>query len=479
MNTYTFTSKVKKNLIIAFVVGLVIFGIGILANSSSGANEEAHHEEGHAKVLTNNKQLLAVVEFKDSVATTAATTTEVSHTDADAHATTATPAEHSVGEHKAAEHGEAAHAETHEKGSSLRAIIISNVYTVILFAFWIGITALFFLSGATLALGGWQIQIQKIPLAIASTLPVTIALMVFMFVFFNHDIFEWTHSYLFDKSNPAFDEILYSKRDYLNLPRFTITAVILFSLSLGILYAWWTNLKKQAETPSIKLFDKSRAIAAASIVIIAMLINTFGSWDWAMSIQPHWYSTMFSWYLFASAAVSMFSITMLMIIYLKSNGYLPKVNDNHRHDIGKLMFAISVFWTYVWFSQYMLIWYTNFPEETLYFTKRLNGYPVLFYLTIVVNFILPFLVLIKRDSKRSITTTAVMAVIIIVGHWFDYFSVVVPELVPSGGFGLIGVGAFIMMGSVFTFTMLNALSKVKDLESSTHPFVRESYQHNI
>jgi cytochrome bd-type quinol oxidase subunit 2 len=168
-----------------------------------------------------------------------------------------------------------------------------------------------------------------------------------------------------------------------------------------------------------------------------------------------------------------------MIIYLKSNGYLPKVNDNHRHDIGKFMFAISVFWTYVWFSQYMLIWYTNFPEETLYFSKRLNGYPVLFYLTIVVNFILPFLVLIKRESKRAVTTTAVMAVIIIVGHWFDYFSVVVPELVPSGGFGLIGVGAFIMMGSVFTFTMLNALSKVKDLESSTHPFVRESYQHNI
>jgi cytochrome bd-type quinol oxidase subunit 2 len=158
---------------------------------------------------------------------------------------------------------------------------------------------------------------------------------------------------------------------------------------------------------------------------------------------------------------------------------LPRVNDNHRHDIGKFMFAISVFWTYVWFSQYMLIWYTNFPEETLYFSKRLNGYPVLFYLTIVVNFILPFLVLIKRESKRAVTTTAVMAVIIIVGHWFDYFSVVVPELVPSGGFGLIGVGAFIMMGSVFTFTMLNALSKVKDLESSTHPFVRESYQHHI
>lgn len=473
MNKYIFAPQAKSFFIKGFIIGIVLFVIGVICKWNVG--NEAHTEDAHHGALQSSTELYAEVSITENapadaeVVATAITeevATEEHHADAHAADTHAT---------EAADHAADAHA---EHGPTLRTHIIANVYTVFLFAFWVGIAALFFLSAATLALGGWQIQIQKVVLSIAGTLPFSIIGMVVMFLFFNHDLFHWTHD-LYDPNSPDFDSILASKQDYLNMPRFWIFAVLLFGLSLGLNFLWNKNLKSMDANPSVKLFDQARGIAAASIVIIAMLINTFGSWDWAMSVQPHWYSTMFSWYLMASAAVTMFSIVFLMIIYLKKNDYLPRVNENHRHDIAKFMFAISVFWTYVWFSQFMLIWYANIPEETLYFTKRMNGYPVLFYLTIIVNFIIPFLTLLKRDTKRTIVPVVVMAIFIIVGHWLDFFSMIVPELIPNGGFSLIGVGAFVAISSVFGYIVLNTLSKYEDLESSTHPYIKESYNHQI
>lgn len=362
----------------------------------------------------------------------------------------------------------------------LRTLLVGNIYTVALYAFWISVAALFFISGTTLALGAWQIQIQKIVLSIAGFLPIAIGMMTIVFLFFYQDLFHWTHTELYDVNSPKYDALLDSKRDYLNLPRFWVFTIILFVMTLALNYFWNKNLKTMDESPSIKVFDKSRALAAVSIVLIAMLINTFGTWDWAMSVQPHWYSTMYSWYLMASAAVGMLSIVYLMMLHLQKNNYLPNVNENHRHDIVKLIFAISVFWTYVWFAQYLLIWYANIPEETFYFTVRQEGYPVLFFATIVINFLFPFLALMKRSFKRLVTPGLVISIILIFGHWMDFFSMIVPELLPQGGgFGLVGLGAFITIGSMFGYVTLMTLSGYKDLESSTHPYVKESYNHNI
>lgn len=472
MNKYIFAPQAKSFFIKGFVIGLVLFLIGVVCKWNVG-NETHSADEHHGALNKQSTELYAEVSITENApadAEVVATSIVV-----EGHATHDEHAAHAVDAHGKDAHADDAHA---AHGPTLRTHIVSNIYTVALFAFWVGIAALFFLSGATLALGGWQIQIQKVVLSIAGTLPFSIALMVIIFAFFSHDLFHWTHD-LYDPNSPEFDAILASKHDYLNLTRFWIFAVILFALSLGLNFLWNKNLKAMDANPSVKLFDQARGIAAASIVIIAMLINTFGSWDWAMSVQPHWYSTMFSWYLMASAAVTMFSIVFLMMIYLKKNNYLPRVNENHRHDIAKFMFAISVFWTYVWFSQFMLIWYANIPEETLYFTKRMGGYPVLFYLTIIVNFIIPFLTLIKRDTKRSVTPVVVMAIVIIIGHWLDFFSMIVPELIPSGGFSLIGVGAFVAISSVFGYIVLTTLSKYEDLESSTHPYIKESYNHQI
>jgi hypothetical protein len=163
---------------------------------------------------------------------------------------------------------------------------------------------------------------------------------------------------------------------------------------------------------------------AAAFLPIAGFTSAAAIWLWLMSIDAHWYSTMFAWYTTASAWVSCVAITILFLVYFKNKGLFPWVTTEHLHDLGKLLFAFSIFWTYLWFSQYMLIWYANIGEETIYFRQRLGEFPVLFYGNLVLNFILPFLILVRNDTKRKFGTLTFASILILVGHWWDYFQMV-------------------------------------------------------
>ncbi len=433
MNTYVFDSSTKKKLFLSFGIGVLLLLLGVLF--FDGSNTPDHHAASKHEVAA------------------------VSHETAKA------PAE-------GAEHGEEV---------TLSKTILMNVYNVFYFGFYIALAAMFFLAGTNLAWGGWQIQIQKIPLAIAMNIILFLGLLLVMFAFFNHDIFEWSHDYLFDPKDARFDEVLASKQDFLNMGTFWTFYVIIAVSCIGMVLYWWKTLTKLDTAPSLKLFSNSRMIAAVTIVIISFVINTFATWFWSMSIQPHWYSTMFTWNTMAGAAVSMFSVLILLIHYLKGKGYLPNVNENHMHDVAKLMFAISIFWMYTFFSQYMLIWYANIPEETEFFRLRRNAdnYGILFHLAIIFNFVLPFFILMTRNSKRSKNITIVTAYIIILGQFAWFFLMNCPMILPKGGFGLISLGLLLMVGSIFIFVTLSFLAKVKDLASTTHPYVNESYHHHI
>ena len=432
MNTYVFDSSTKKNLFITFGIGVLLLLLGILFFG----NSESH--EAHGKVTHTQ-----TVEAK------------------------AAP------EAAAEGHG---HAQP-----TLKTTIIANAYNIFYFGFYIALAALFFLAATNIAWGGWQIQIQKIPLAMSTTIVIFLGLLLVMFVFFNHDIFHWTHEELYIKGSKTFDETLNTKHDFLNMQTFWIFFVIISGSCIAMAYKWWNTLTTMDSNPTRKLFSSSRVIAAVTIVVIAFVINTFATWLWSMSIQPHWYSTMFTWNTMASACVTMLSIIILLIHYLKGKGYLPNVNENHKHDVAKLMFAISVFWCYTWFAQYMLIWYANIPEETEYFRLRRNidNYGILFHGAFIFNFVLPFFILMKRDSKRSKNVTIVAAIIIILGQFAAFFLMNCPALLPKGGFGLISFGLFLMIGSFFIYLTLMMLSKIKDLASTTHPYVNESYPPHI
>jgi len=218
---------------------------------------------------------------------------------------------------------------------------------------------------------------------------------------------------------------------------------------------------------------------ALFIVVFALTVLSSTPWLWLMSIDAHWYSTMYSWYTFASTFVSGMALVALFVIYLKNNNYLEYVNNEHLHDIGKFMFAFSVFWTYLWFSQFMLIWYANIPEETIYFKSRAQGiYSGIFWLMFIINFIAPLLILMTRGAKRNYGTVAFMAVMIIFGHWLDFYQMVFPAVSPDHVPMIVydfGVALFFV--GLILFVVGRALAKAP-LLAKNHPFVKESLIHH-
>lgn len=437
MNTYVFDSSTKKNLFITFGIGVLLLLLGMAFFGSKSSNESHEDHSTKHEVVTN------------------------------------APANEAHIVKEASGH--------HSAEPTLKLSIIANIYNVFYFGFYIALGALFFLAATNIAWGGWQIQLQKIPLAVSVTIIFFLVCLAIMFLFFNHDIFHWTHEALYVKGGAEYDAVLDSKRDFLNMKTFWIFFVIIAGICIGLVAKWWKTLSALDTNPSRALFSTSRVIAAVSIVVIAFVINTFATWFWSMSIQPHWYSTMFTWNTMSGGAVTFLSILLILMHYLKGKGYLPRVNENHEHDVAKLMFAVSIFWCYTWFSQYMLIWYANLPEETEYFRLRreLSNYGILFHLALVLDFVLPFFILLTRNSKRRKSITITSAIIIIIGQFASFFLMNCPPLLPKGGFGLISFGLLLMIGSIFVYITLAVLAKVKDLASTTHPYVNESYHHNI
>jgi hypothetical protein len=173
------------------------------------------------------------------------------------------------------------------------------------------------------------------------------------------------------------------------------------------------------------------------------------------------------------------SLIALFVVYLKNQGYLEYVNQEHMHDLGKFMLAFSIFWTYLWYSQFMLIWYANIPEETIYFKPRMQGpYRAIFFLNLIGNFVLPFLLLLRKGSKRNYTTMAFLAVLIIVGHWLDFYQMVMPGALGAHySVGWYEFGILALYAGLIMFFVGRALEK-SPLLAKHHPFLKESIVHH-
>jgi hypothetical protein len=244
-----------------------------------------------------------------------------------------------------------------------------------------------------------------------------------------HHLYHWnsTDLNLTDPEAPHYDRILAGKKSFLNPIWFTVGTIGF----LAIWYFWAKNLRQASvdqdtmETSEFKYYRIQRKWAASFLPLGGFLSTVF-LWQSVMSIDSHWYSTMFAWYSMVSMWLGAISMTVMLIIYLKSLGYLEYVTQNHLHDIGKFLFGISVFWTYLWFDQFMLIWYANNGEETIYFNERMTHYPVLFWGNLLLNFVTPFLILMRNDTKRKFGTMFFVALIVFFGHWWDYFYMIKP-----------------------------------------------------
>lgn len=343
--------------------------------------------------------------------------------------------------------------------------------------------SMFFICATTLAMGGWQMAFRRVPEAISKAVIVLgcitwVILFYIVFIDHNHHIYHWL------SEEAKTDPILKGKLGFLNPVFFLIWT----TLAIGLWILLGARMRKLSSEADEGVMDQEagksyvwRNTVSGSLFIVwfALTVGSTIPWLWLMSLDAHWYSTMYSWYTFASSFVSGMALIALWVIFLKNKGYLEHANQEHLHDIGKFMFAFSIFWTYLWFSQYMLIWYANISEETVYFKHRVQGpYKGIFFLNLIINFVCPLLILMKRSTKRNYTLVTFMAVLIIFGHWIDFFQMVMGSVSPdhvSLSWLDFGIAAFFV--GLIIFLVSKELAS-KPLLAKYHPFIKESIIHH-
>jgi len=476
---FEFSSKTKQLAIALTVVGAILWIVGFAMNGSS--SHEADH--GHDAHATEQH----------------AEATHDTHADHDAHA----DAGHDA-------HGEDAHGDAHDHavqddypGEAHAAMIesalthdahaehyahaeheahqIANrpwsaLYVAAIFFLGLGLGQLFFLGIQYVAQAGWSAGLLRVmeAQAFAIVIPL-IFILVISFLGFGHihHMFHWMVEGIDVVGHPNYDPIIAEKTGFLSPLFFSIRAIIYM-----VGWIWAAKMLRKNSLLSdtgdgVAMWKKNRGVAAAFTVFYAVTSST-SAWDFIMSIDTHWFSTLFGWYTFAGMFVSSFAALILITLYLKGKGHMEWVNENHLHDLGKFMFAFSVFWTYLWFSQFMLIWYADIPEEVTYYMQRFDQYKVPFFVMLVLNFLLPVLAVLSRPAKRVPGTVIMAAFFVLVGHYMDHYVMIMPGTVGDHyGFGLLELGAILFFAGMFIYVVLSSLAKAPLLHKN-HPMITES-----
>ncbi|WP_256011219.1 quinol:cytochrome C oxidoreductase [Desertivirga xinjiangensis] len=368
------------------------------------------------------------------------------------------------------------HSEHHAERTFANLLLMGYYFTCVCAA------GAFFLALQFVAQAGWSAGLLRIPQAFARVLPIASVVLIVIIIagLYSHNLYHhWNQEGIAQEGHPNYDYLIAQKASFLNAP-FFIGRQIIF---LGVYSIFALLLAKYSYNEDtvggLSNYHKSFKISAIFLVIFGFTTPIW-SFDTIMSLEAHWFSTMFGWYNFAAMWVSGLCAITLTVILLKKAGYLSWVNSNHLHDLGKFIFAFSIFWTYVWFAQFLLIWYANMPEETVYFYLRWEPeYKPWFWLNIIMNFLAPVLILMTRDSKRQMSVMTFVCIFLLCGHWLDYYMMVMPGTVESHRtFGITEIGIALGFAGLFTFLMLSKLAQ-KPLVAKNHPFLDESLHHHI
>ena len=476
---YTFSSKLKTFSLILMVLGLLGIGYGflsapknsqeveaLLASDAHGSSHEAPHATTETHVATPEEHV----------------SKEVTHEAAAQHNSIETPVVAEVApvsneshEAKSDTHEVDAHAEHQEHVEHVLHQLQNKpwaaLYVACIFFMLVSLGVLAFYAIQQVAQAGWSPVLFRVMQGITAYLPVG-SVLFFIFLIlcglhFNH-LFVWL-----DPEVVAQDKLISAKSGYLNFPFWIIRAAIF--LTGWNLYRYYSrkNCLAQDESNDNSFYKKNFKISAGFLVFF-IVTESIMSWDWIMSVDPHWFSTLFGWYVFASFLVSGVTIICLVTLYLKSKGYLEHVNTSHIHDLAKFMFGFSVFWTYLWFSQFMLIWYANIPEEVTYFVTRINDYNLPFFGAVVMNFLFPVLILINTDFKRINWILVMAGVVILLGHYIDFFNMIMPGTVGDQWYiGVSEIASVLFFLGLFIYVVFTALTKAP-LLPKRNPFIEES-----
>lgn len=428
---YTFSNRLKIASFILMAVGVLGIGIGFMTAPSTVEDAKAMVAQGHGDEMVQTEGLTA----------------EMAQA--------------------------AAHDPSHDEHllQQLKNKPWSALYVAALFFMMISLGALTFYAIQRAAQAGWSPLLFRVMEGITAYLvPGGIAVFVILVLSvakMNH-LFVWM-----DPEVVANDSLLQGKAGYLNGPFFLIRAALF--LGGWILYREYSRKLSlaQDESDDDRNFKLNFRISAGFLVFY-LISESMMSWDWVMSVDPHWFSTLFGWYIFASMFVTGITVIALVAIYLKSKGYLKDVNDSHIHDLAKFMFGMSIFWAYLWFSQFMLIWYANIPEEVTYFVTRIADYKIPFLGMVGVNFLFPLLLLMNSDFKRVNWFVVMTGIVILVGHYMNIYVAIMPATVgDQWSIGIPEISSVLFFGGLFIFVVFRALTKAP-LQPKRNPYIEES-----
>ena len=348
-----------------------------------------------------------------------------------------------------------------------------------IFFLLISVASIFIMAATSLAQAAWLVAFRRIPEAIGSIVwilgSIVLAILFILILTENTHIYPWLED----------GHIPHNGRN--GLKHFFLSKPFFLSWSVIVVFLWGYFGRKMSDLSlkmgekkegNVKLFWKNYNTSAAFLFVFALSLASTIPWLWLMSIDAHWFSTMFSWYTFASSFVSGMAMVMLWMLYTKRHGNLELMTTEHVHDIGKFMFAFTIFWTYLWFSQFMLIWYANIPEETVYFKIRMHGpYAFFFWTNLVLNFVAPLLILMSAPAKRNYFIVSVVAVILLLGHWIDFYQIVMPGTVGEHWhMGWFEIGMLLGFVGLVIFLVSNKLSKSPQIVEN-HPYLKETIIH--
>lgn len=336
----------------------------------------------------------------------------------------------------------------------------------------LAIGASFFYALQYISQSGWSAMFKRVPEAMMSFIPYSGVIMLLLY-FGMHDLYHWTH-----EEAVLTDHVVSAKQPYLNIPFFFIRLVIFF-----IVWTVMTQLLKRASIAEDKYgtlayFEKSEFLSKVHIFLLAITFS-FATFDWIMSSDVHWYSTIFSIKNFISAFYHGCAVMTLIVILLYERGYFKDLNKSHLLDFSRYLFMLAIVWGYMTFSQFMIIWYGNIPEETIYYVRRWDGaLNIIFYANFIINWFIPFIILLSQALNKNIKILKFVSILLIVGFYIDLYEQVIGNVLHEAVFGIIEVGFLMTFAGLFIYITAKALAS-SSLIPVNHPYLEESIYHHV
>ena len=453
---YQFSGKLKTLSLALILLGAlgIAYGFYSAPKTVEEAKEIIAHQTSHGDEHATSHDEVKVDAHKQDV-----------HVASDAHG-----AVEAHGEHHDAAHDEHVFHQLQNKPWSA-------LYVTLFFFLGISLLVLAFYAIQRVAQAGWSVVLFRVMEAITANLVPTSIIMVFVVIaavmHWNH-MFPWMAEGTVTVGHENYDAIVDGKSWWMNVPGWAIRSIVY--LAIWNAYRFFirrNSIKEDTANDGGKTYKLNYNVSVGFIFLF-MITESMMSWDWIMGLDPHWFSTLFGWYVLASLLVSAVTVIAFVTIYLRSKGALPAVNDSHIHDLAKFMFGFSVFWTYLWFSQFMLIWYADIPEETTYFVARFNEYKLPFLAMVGMNFVFPILLLLNSDFKSIPWFVVIGGIVILFGHYVDVFVMIMPATVGAQwSFGIAELGSLLFFLGIFIYATFSAFAKANPIPKG-NPFLEES-----